>query len=715
MGTMEKIRQTSPFILAVIAVLFIGFMVISDMDLGTVMSRSDQANMVIGSVNGEEIRYAEFEKRVQDLMDNQRQQMGPDAEIDDEPIRQQVWNMMVEEILLRQQAEKLGINVTDAEIREILLDNPPDYLRRNFMDSTGTFNRATYLDVMTNPSSLTTKYNLTPEQAAQFQQSILQVEDQLRLNRLQEKLQTAVTASVSALPPTYLQRQYLVNNSTADVKYVSVGINAVSDAEVQVSDDEIARYYDKYKEYYKQKPSRKLKYVMLPLGPSEHDSTSAKNKIERLSKALNTATSQAQRDSIFDNYVLDYNGQTHDFMMVKDVDPMKYAYLSTAADRQIVGPVRLADGTYFLRLDERRSGENEVVKASHILIRFGDNKDSAQAEAARIAGLARGGENFATLAAQHSADPGSAQRGGDLGYFGKGQMVKPFEEAAFAADTGSVVGPVESQFGYHIIKVEDKKSEEIKFSEIRIAPLMSTATRNKQRATANEVQEMIANGESIDTVAARQGLTVSETGFFPRLNPVLGSMALTLFAFENNVGDVSAPIELNKENLIVAQVSAARAEGIKPLEDMKEDIRTRLIRQKKLDKVKAKAEEMRRKIAAAGSLEAAQAMDSSISVQTATVQNNGQVTGLGQEPAFTNAAFTLQQNTVSEPVRGERGYFIMEVTGRAEADMAKFEEKRTELYQSQMARLQNSAFYKWLNTMKERADIEDNRLQVYRM
>lgn len=715
MGTMEKIRQTSPFILAVIAVLFIGFMVISDMDLGSVMSRSDQATMAIGRVNGEEIRYADFEKRVQDAIENQRQQAGPDADIDDEPIRQQVWNMMVEEILLRQQADQLGINVTDAELREILLENPPEYLRRNFTDSTGQFNRATYLDVMTNPSSLTTKYGIPAEQAAQFQASILQVEDALRLNRLQEKLQTAVTASMAALPPSYLQRQYTVENSTADVKYVAVSIAAIPDAEVPVSDDEIAKYYEKNKEYYKQKPSRQLKYIMFRLGPSSHDSATANSKIEKLSKALQTAASQTQQDSIFDNYMMDYNGQAHDFTLVKDLDPMKYAYLSAAADHQVLGPVGLSDGAYFLRVDGRRSGENVVVKAGHILIKFGDNKDSAKAEATRIMGLAQGGENFATLAAQYSADPGSAQRGGDLGYFGKGQMVAPFEEAAFAAEPGAIVGPVESQFGYHIIKVEDKKSEELKFSEIRIAPLMSTATKNSQRADALEIKKQLEDGMSLDTIAAKKGLTVNKTGFFPRVNPVLGSVALTLFAFEGDVGDVSTPVEIKREGLVIAQISDIRTEGTKPLEDMKEEIRARLIRQKKLDKAKTKAEELRRKIAAAGSLEAAQAMDSTLNVQIATVKNNGQVTALGQEPAFTNAAFTLQKNTVSEPIRGERNYFVMEVTNRNEADMAQFDAKRQELYQSQLTRLQSSAFYRWLNTIKEKSDIEDKRLEVYRM
>ncbi len=714
MGTMDKIRQTSPIILAVVAVLFIGFMVVSDMDLGTTMSQSDRTKAVIGSVNGHKILYSEFESRVEQYMERQRNQMGPDAEIDDEPIRQQVWNQMVEEILLRQEAEKLGISITDAEVSEILLDDPPAEWRQSFTDSTGHFNREVYLQLMTDPAKVS-QFTKDPQAIANFRNQILMLEDYVRESRLQQKLQNAVAATVSALPPTYLQQQYQVANSSAEVSYIAVNTASVRDQDVQVSDAEVATYYNKYKDYFKQKPSRQLKYVALPLGPSKQDTASAEKKIKTLAEALRTTADKAQRDKIFDDAVIDYNGESNDFKLVKDIDPLKYSYLSNVPEMEVVGPVRLADGMYFFRVDGRRSGSNEVVKASHILIKFNDNKDSAKAEANRIAGLAKGGEDFAALAGKYSTDMGSAQRGGDLGYFGKGQMVKPFEEAAFAATPGTITSPVESQFGYHIIKVEDKKSEELKFTEIRITPLMSTATRNQTIALANQIKQQIEEGQPMDSVAKRSGFETSMTGFFQRTSPALGSTSLTLFAFDSDMGAVSNPMTLKRIGVVVAQLSDVRTEGIKPLEDMKEEIRARLIRQKKLDKVKAKAEEVHRKVAAAGSIEAAKALDSTLGVETITVKNNGQVPGLGMEPAFTTAAFSTPVNKLSEPIRGERAYFIMQVKNRTEANMAGFDAQRKDIYQAQLDRLKNSAYYMWMNTVKENAEIEDNRLRVYNM
>ncbi len=102
----------------------------------------------------------------------------------------------------------------------------------------------------------------------------------------------------------------------------------------------------------------------------------------------------------------------------------------------------------------------EEVKASHILIRINNNNEAeARAKAEQILKEAKApGTNFADLAKKYSDDPGTAQNGGDLGFFGKGQMVKEFEEAAFNAKVGDIVGPVKTSFGFHIIKVEDRRS-----------------------------------------------------------------------------------------------------------------------------------------------------------------------------------------------------------------------------------------------------------------
>ncbi|MFM7340552.1 MAG: SurA N-terminal domain-containing protein, partial [Bacteroidota bacterium] len=139
MGIISRMRDISPYMLVIFVVSFIAFMVASDSNLGTLLNSSSSTGNVVGTINGEEISYQEFEQRVKEQSDMQRQQ-NPQAEVDDNIIRQAVWGQFVEEILIRQAGEAAGIKVTQDEVLDIMLDSPPDYLTRNFTDSTGKFN-----------------------------------------------------------------------------------------------------------------------------------------------------------------------------------------------------------------------------------------------------------------------------------------------------------------------------------------------------------------------------------------------------------------------------------------------------------------------------------------------------------------------------------------------------------------------------------------------
>jgi hypothetical protein len=124
-------------------------------------------------------------------------------------------------------------------------------------------------------------------------------------------------------------------------------------------------------------------------------------------------------------------------------------------DKYIAGPLALPEGITYYKLDGRRPSSRNCAGKSYI-DKINNNKDSAYKRALEIIKVIKSGKDFTILARQYSQDPGSAQNGGDLGYFGRGQMVKPFEDAVFSAKVGEVVGPIETDFGYHIIKVYEK-------------------------------------------------------------------------------------------------------------------------------------------------------------------------------------------------------------------------------------------------------------------
>ncbi|MGA1435098.1 MAG: peptidylprolyl isomerase, partial [Candidatus Kapaibacteriota bacterium] len=556
MGIISRMRDISPYMLVIFVVSFIVFMVASDSNLGTVLNSSSSSTNVVGIINGEEISYQEFELRVKEQADMQRQQ-NPQAEVDENMIRQGVWDQFVEEILIRQAGKAAGIKVTQDEVLDIMLDSPPEYLTRNFTDSTGKFNRQAYLDVMTNPDIIAQniaagkKAGMIPqsvdpaEEVAKFKNSLLKIEDFMYKSRLVEHFRRATGTAGSIVSPTFLKNKYVNEGTTFDFDYIQFNINSVDPKSIgKPTDQELQAEYEAIKEFTKQKPARKIKYVTFPLEPSKQDTLVASKKIARIQQSLTAALTPAEKIAAFDQYFAEYSGVQQEYQPLKKLAPEVSSLLSTAKQGDIIGPIATKGGTFLYKVDSLRSGVNDLVKASHILINFGTNKDSSKALASQILSRAKKGEDFAALAKEYSQDNGSKDRGGEYDYFPKGQMVKPFEDACFNNAPGSIVGPVETQFGYHIIKVVDKISDEIKYSEIMITVDLTMNTKKQLRRDAMSFKQQLDDGQNIETLSKKLKKNVVETMFFDAQMPILGSQSLSSFAFSNDVGSISEPMEL---------------------------------------------------------------------------------------------------------------------------------------------------------------------------
>ena len=724
MGTMERMRRTSPYFLAAFAILFVGFMVASDADISNLISRrgNNIQTEIIAKINGEKILYKDFEEKVKEARETKlKQAKDPNAQIDEDQLIDQVWSQLVDETLLEQQAKKAGIIVTDAEVRDIMLNNPPESLQRSFADSSGKFNRELYLELVTNPDLMAQAVpkNLSNEEKTKavldFKNMLLNVEKYIRQQRLIQGLVSVVTSSTSVISSLYAADRYESDNTNANVNFIYFPIDAVKDQDVQISEKEIRDYYDAHKTAFKQKPAMRLEYVKFDLIPSSDDTVRASKKVTKITSDLASGKTPQEKDSIFDVLMSEYNGNLNDFTLIKDIPEYKLAFLQKLNVNDIIGPVMLPDGIYFLRLDDKRNGKNEMVKASHILIKFGNNKDSAKALAEEVFQKAKSGEDFATLAKTYSEDKGSAQQGGDLGWFGKGQMIKPFEDAAFAATPGSIVGPVESEFGYHIIKVIDKQSEEYKFSEIQVKPVISTNTRNKLFRDAYSFQKQVSDGASFDELAKKSNYKAVQTMFFLKGSPVLGSQYISDISFDNDVGTVLQPIELKNEQIIVAKIVDSRKEGYRPYADMKEYMKNKVIAIKKLDMIKARAEDVYKKISNVGMLTNANTVDPSLQVKTLVgVQDNGNVQGIGEDYVFTASAATLPVNQISQPVRGTMGYYIMQVTGRLSPNEQTVKSYLPIFIKNMSQGLAQREFYQWFGKIRDNANIEDYRSRFYK-
>jgi parvulin-like peptidyl-prolyl isomerase len=726
MGIISRMRDISPYMLVIFVVSFIAFMVASDSNIGTILNSSSTGS-VVGTINGEEVSYQEFELRVKEQADMQRQQ-NPQAEVDENIIRQAVWDQFVEEALIRQAGQAAGIKVTQDEVLDIMLDSPPEYLTRNFTDSSGTFNRQAYLDVMTNPDMIAQniaagkKAGMIPEsvdpaeEVAKFKNSLLKIEDFMYKSRLLEHFRRASGTAASIVSPAYLKNKYVNESSTFDFDYIHFNVNNVDAKNIgKPTDQELQAEYELVKEYTKQKPARKIKYVSFPLEPSKQDTLVASKKIARIQQSLAEAITPEAKVAAFDQYFAEYTGSQLDYQPIKKLAPDVAAILGTGKQGDVIGPITLQSGTFIYKIDSLRSGVNELVKASHILIKFGSNKDSAKAFASQVLARAKKGEDFAALALEYSQDPGSKDRGGEYDYFPKGQMVKPFEDACFNNAPGSVVGPVETDFGYHIIKVSDKISEEIKYSEIMVTVGMTMNTKKQLRRDALSFKQQLDDGQNIESLAKKLKKNVVETMFFDTQMPVLGSQSLTSFAFSNEVGAISEPMELKYYGIVVAQITGKREAGLRPFEDMKEELAQKVVLKKKMNILKSKANSVYQKIKSSDRLFAITQIDPTLEVKTAAkVRNNGMVNGVGNEPVLTQKALLAPLNKINEPVAGDNGWYIYQVIQKTNADMSGFAKSKKDMQMTLSTQAASSAYSQWFNALKDKADIQDYRGKLFR-
>ncbi|MCH7517218.1 MAG: SurA N-terminal domain-containing protein, partial [Bacteroidetes bacterium] len=208
MAMMAKMRSLAPAFIITVGVLFVLFMVISD---SNVLEALGGRTNNVGSINGVDITYQEFQAAL-DQQREIRRQSG--QEVDDEQIdqfRNQVWDIIVTRVLIEQQVNKLGISVSDEEITDIILgDNPPAFLKQNFIDSVGNFNRELYENALFDP---------------QNEQALINAEESVRQFRLNEKLQSIILASVNVTEDEVLRKFMDQNIYVNDAEYTSISFS----------------------------------------------------------------------------------------------------------------------------------------------------------------------------------------------------------------------------------------------------------------------------------------------------------------------------------------------------------------------------------------------------------------------------------------------------------------------------------------------------------
>ena len=603
---MTLLRQKTVLVLWFVIFAFIGLIVV---EWGADYSgaRTNDGGDAVGVINGETISLQEF----QDALRRVARQTPQEQRADQALLVRQVWNYYVREIILNQEYERLGFEVTDGEIAFYTRNKPPQAVRElDSFKTDGAFDMDKYAQFIGNPANLSDPNT---------QALVLWIESSIKRQLLDYRLQRMLrgTAQVS---PNEVRQHFAEANEKVRVAYAFAPSDAPDD-EIEVADEDWAAYYQENVADYEHPDQVKLEYAYFPKVASTEDSLEIKEEIGRLRREIEA------------------------------------------------------------------------------------------------------GKDFAELAAVVSDDEGSAARGGDLGFFGRGRMVAPFEEAAFALAPGELSEPVQTPYGWHLIKVderlEENGEEKVHARHILLRHQPSRTTEDSLRSSVEAFQEQAA-AEGFAATLAASGAEATGTDFLQKSQAVPGISANTTWLvnwfFEQEPGAVSQVIE-DDSGLWVAHLVAKRPEGTVPLDELKDQLEPLVRTRKKAARAAVRLETVRREVEAGATLaQAAQNAGLELHSPEAFTRTEP-VEGLGQANAVIGAAFRLEEGQFSEVIEvtegGKRGAYLLKLLEKTPVDEEQFAAQREQVVAQLQDQREQEAVQNWFAHLYETAEIEDNRHRFF--
>ena len=358
----------------------------------------------------------------------------------------------------------------------------------------------------------------------------------------------------------------------------------------------------------------------------------------------------------------------------------------------------------------------EQVRASHILFNTaGKDEAAVQKQAEEILKRARAGEDFAALAKQYSEDEGSKVNGGDRDYFGRGRMVPEFETAAFNAQPGTITDLVKSQFGFHIIKVVDKRpGSTTPLDNVRpqIQDTLAWQRVDQQLATQSQtLADRINAPADLDRVGKENGLTVVESGFFQRGDPIPGlgaAPAVSAAAFTLADNAVSDTLNTPRGPVFIT-VTGKRDPYVPKLDEVKDRVRDDVIRQRATELSKQRAAQIAAALKAAGANFAAAAKAQGLEAKdTELVPRSSALPDVGVSPEVDKLVFSLPAGSVSDPIPTNDGTVIVRVVERDEVTPEEFRPAKETFRADLLNERRNRFFTAYMNRAKEKMAIQVN-------
>lgn len=591
--------------------------------IGTVMTDRLQ---VAARVNGEVIPATELQRLVDNLQRSYRD-LGPEA-LRPEILRGQALDQLITLRLLSQEAERLGLQVSDEELRESIARIPAFQIE-------GRFDKEQYLAVL----------RANGRTAAEF-------EEAQRAQVLMDKLQELVVAGAQ-VSEAEVKERFRYENERVVLSYVKV---AAADflPRVTLAEEDLKAYYEAHREEFRE-PER-MRIEVLHFAP------------EVFAEKISPAEEEVQAY---------YDANRDDFR------------------------------------------QPEEVHARHILFRVepgasAEEKEAARSKASAVLKELEAGGDFAALARQHSQDA-TAGAGGDLGWFGRGRMVPSFEQAAFALLPGAISEVVETPFGYHIIKVEDKRAERLQpLEEVRetvVERIRAQRGRELALEAAEAAHDRLLDGEELARVAADAGVEVRTPPPFARTEPVAGlgqDPELLKTVAETFPGEVGEIVSL-ESGYVIFRVIERIDTYVPDLAAIRDRVEAALRRERAAALAKERAQALLKQLQEGRELSALAAGEGLTVEETGPVARVGAyVPGIGNAQDLKDAAFALTPEAPVAPsvyvVQDDAVLAVLKE--RIRPDESAFASQKATLAEQSRRQLEAALRRAFIDHLKSKAQIE---------
>ncbi|MBD3367343.1 MAG: hypothetical protein GF405_04075 [Candidatus Eisenbacteria bacterium] len=603
---LAALRSNTKAFLWIVMVAFVGF-IFAAWGRGIQRSQKGPERGLIGRVESVPIEYRQFNEAYRQNLQTYAQRTG--SEVDEqtaEVIRNETWNQLVNEVLIEQEIERLGIDVPDQHVFDTLWNQPPQFAYESpaFQDEQGNFSFDLYhREIQLNPERW--------EGIAEMYR-----------NTLKQQILTQEIQAGAFVTEAELWQEWVAQNATATVTYVVSDPRTVEREDIVPTEDEARAYFEANRRDYEIPERVVLDYVEFSREPTEEDEADVRNRLTDLAESV------------------------------------------------------------------------------------------------------RQGEEFAELASIYSDGPSRAE-GGDLGWFGRGQMVPEFDEVVFGMEEGEVSDPFETQFGYHIVYLEDTKTENgeemVKARHILLEVAPSEETLVAVEQAVSEFSELAADDGLIEA-ATEMDYEVRTTDPFAdgRFIPGIGTLRPAVkMAFDSDEDTVLGPY-VTPDAYYVFEVREKLSSRVPSYDELAEDVAERgaqhpavrdLTRERMAERARAIAEDVATAVRSGNTLEEAAALHGLDTRKAGPFTRRDAVPGVGQRNAFVGTSFGLRTGETSGviEVQDPTRYYVLRLESRTAADQQTFEEQKDQLRQQLMQMERMDLFASWLEGLRDDADIEDFR------